>query len=439
MNFSGLYGHIHHIDEHDCAVLQPYGLVFGRHDRAGDRYPVFVPQHAAANLHNLPELLDNPGRSGPGIWCELYPRQRETLLENVDLNKQTLETLRGEVALARFAADTEPGTFAPEGAAPDHWSKRAQSSHAALWFRLQAVSPLVRVISEGEIELSTGAYGVPGDAPGTITVRVFLDREDGDPDARPMVIETAIPPEDLRKQLGDRVASEHAHALTQPNARVVLLGRSVPLDGQLAERIGRGDWSPAHAHRVPPLRLWSIDDAIGWAKNHLPHFNFADHHGLPKQALLSLYQTQGRTDPSRRPSLQDVLDAARALEGAKLMLERSLDLGQHWVAHRIGHVLDAEARYGLAPPARLADQFRTKDQQYVITIDGPGSNNPRHPQPTVYWTGRNWTTDLALASRYTSREAATVLESALSAYPHAGTARYDALAKQAERTESLTM
>ncbi|HEY0820836.1 MAG TPA: hypothetical protein VGD46_18755 [Rhizobacter sp.] len=437
MNYSGHYGTFYNLTDDDCEKLERHGFVFGAHDEHGERDPVFVPQHASGNLRYVPEMLENPFRSGPGVWWELHPRQSETVPDAINTDTLSLEALLGETAMARFAEQTLPGTFSPDRD-PAFWSRRAQRCHAAFCSRLQSMSPLVRVAAEGEIELATGKHGAPGEAPAAITIRVYLDRQAGEPLARDMVIETVIAPEDLHKQLGARVATAQAELLAVPDAQVYLLGRHIPLEGKLAERIGRADWSPAHAHRAPPLRLMSIDDAIGWAKNSLPHFNFAEQEGLPKQAVLSLYQTQGRTERARRPSLQDVLDAARALEDAKLMLERSLDLGRQWLAQRIGHVLDAEARYDLAAPPRISEQFRAKDQHYVISIDGPGSANPRHPQPTVYWTGQDWTTDLALAGRYTTREASTLLEGALRDYPFAGTARHDALAKRAAYTDTLT-
>lgn len=367
MNYSGHYGTFYNLDEDDCEKLERHGFVFGNHDEDRERHAAFVPQHASGILKFVPDLLEHPFRTGPRIWWELHPRPSETLPEAINTDELSLEALRGETAMARFGEQTTSGTFAP-GRDPAFWSRRAQRCHAAFSTRLQATWPLARLAAEGEIELATGQHGVPGESPEAITIRVYLDRFTPPSSARQMVIEAVIAHEDLRKYLGERIAAAQGDALAAPDAQVYLLGQQIPLEGLLAERIGRADWSPAHAHRAAPLRLLAIDDAIGLAKNLLPHFNFAEQQGFSKQAVLGLYQAQGRTEQARRPSLQDLLDSARALEDTKLMLEQSLDLGRHWLAQRIGHVLDAEARYDLTPPPRLAEQFRTKVRE--TPIDG---------------------------------------------------------------------
>ncbi|WP_454727764.1 MULTISPECIES: hypothetical protein [Cupriavidus] len=392
-DYSGYYGRICTREIHG-ELLQRHGVVLGPYDAATNRFPAHVRGPAYDAL-----VAFAAGQHGAFGLSFAY-RQMDTLSEQ-PASSMDPETLRGEIALCRYQQAVECST--------DYWAERGASCRRAYVDALQACGTLVRVAAEGEIELTTGAFGIEGAPADTITVRVFLDRAFGHNTARAMVIEQAVERDALAPLLGAeaarRVLGNFALIDTQSDA-TTLRDDDVPLAGALAERIRRRQWDAMLADRYPALDLLSVSEALALAERHLPTPRaVAAHVGTPEAQLQDI-RAQSRTAKDRLTmSMAELAGFATALTHARTLLLASDGIGAKWADQRIGQLLDAQTPLRLKPQPSAAHTFVNRDHRYVIADEVPYAAAIPHTDMgeqvggTFYWGLSSWVP--------TKREAAT--------------------------------
>jgi hypothetical protein len=300
------------------------------------------------------------------------------------------EVLRGNLALCRYRQSETPEDKV--------WAGYATALASAYDAALKCTGPLVRLAAEGEIELTTGEFGLAGAAEEMVTVRVFFDREHAGPADRAMVMEFLWSRDDLASLLGPeparRVQNELASYAMVSNA-VSLRDEAIALNGTLAERIRTRQWDAALANRYPALAVLSIGEALELATRHLPHPFLATAHGLPEQVLNAIQQDGKAAEGRRAFSLTELARFGQTLKDAQGLLQQRDAIGAKWAAQRLGHLLEASTELSLQP--RMShDHPVVRQPRYVIAEDVPyaaavpGTDMGEQQGGRFYWGLHSW-------------------------------------------------
>lgn len=350
---SGYYGHIHTHAQH-ADSLQRHGVTLGPYDAASYSFPAHV-QGAAY------DALVAVAAQQPGTFT-LSLVYRHPAKLRLDRAPEALdaETLRGELALSRFQQTLNHD--------PGYWAMRVAQCERAYDAAVATCGTLVQLAAEGEIEITTGAFGLPDAPEDMVTVRVFFDRNYNVHPNRSMVIERLWPAAELDELLGAeaarRVQAQLAADTLNSNA-VGLTGDAVPLYGELAERVLARDWDPKLAGNFPAIDLLSISDAMALAAHRLEFPQPAMRDAVTR-TVKALREAGGTAKQLSSFSLAELARYAPLLMEAREQLRTQVSIEAKWAGARLDHLLNARLPIRPLPAPSAAHKFVQRDHRYLI-------------------------------------------------------------------------
>ncbi|CAG9184486.1 hypothetical protein [Cupriavidus pampae] len=438
-DYSGYYGHIR-TDESNAELLERHGVALGPYDRGTSSFPA----HAQGRAYDALVAFATGQRGG--YQLQFVHREQSTCDAGADrLHDLGLDALRGEIAYSQYMAALEPARDPTTG----YWEVRRYTAQRVYNDVLGSAGPLVRLSAEGEIELSSGAFGIPDATEGTVTVRVYFDRGFNPSGKRAPVIEQAVPLDTLTTLLGReparRAQLEFATWDLRDNA-VTLQDDAVPLTGALAQRILAQDWDPKLAANYPALDLPTIADVLRLAVEQLPAVGQSlSGDGISQAQLRELRVQRDAAKGLSSFSLVDLAGFGQILQHAKELLLQRDAIGAKWAAQRIEHVLDARTHVSLQPRPSRQHPFARNDFKYLIAEDIPYAPAVPHSDMGTqrggrfYWGLTSWVPTKREAEQYDLHAAEKRLREMLPRCPRAFLVPADAPAPAPRRAVNYTV